>query len=62
MQQTSWLEFLAALADATDQLENQQLVNVAYETEILKPLLNHFSRFRDLKSQPLIAVLTQKHS
>lgn len=61
-QQASWLEFLTALVNAVEKLGNLQLANVAYENDILKPLLNHFSRFRDLKSQPLIAVLTQKNS
>lgn len=61
-QQATWLEFLTALSNAVEKLGNLQLANVAYENDILKPLLNHFARFRDLKSQPLIAVLTQKHS
>lgn len=61
-QQATWLEFLTALVNAADKLGNLQLANVAYENDILKPLLNHFSRFRDLKSQTLIAVLTQRNS
>lgn len=62
VQQAAWLEFLTALVNAADSLETNQLANVAYENDILKPLLNHFSRFRDLKSQTLIAVLTQRNS
>lgn len=62
IQQASWLEFLTALVNAADKLGNLQLANVAYENDILKPLLNHFSRFRDLKSQTLIAVLTQRNA
>lgn len=61
-QQQAWLEFLTALSNAVDKLGNLQLANVAYENDILKPLVNHFSRFRDLKSHTLIAVLTQKNS
>lgn len=61
-QQTQWLEFLAALVNAVEKLGTLQLANVAYENDILKPLLNHFARFRDLKTQPLIVVLTRKHS
>lgn len=61
IQQATWLEFLTALVHAADTLETNQLANVAYENDILKPLLNHFSRFRDLKSQTLIAVLTQRN-
>lgn len=62
IQQAAWLEFLTALVSAADTLESNQLANVAYENDILKPLLNHFSRFRDLKSQALIAILTQRNS
>lgn len=62
IQQAAWLGFLTALVCAVEKLGNLQLANVAFENDILKPLLNHFARFRDLKSQPLIAVLTQKNS
>lgn len=62
IQQAAWLEFLKALVTAADTMETNQLANVAYENDILKPLLNHFSRFRDLKSQTLIAILTQRNS
>lgn len=61
-QQSAWLEFLTALINAVTKLMNVQLANVAFENDIIKPLVSHFSRFRDLKSQPLIAVLTQKSS
>lgn len=62
IQQATWLEFLTALVNSADTLETNQLANVAYENDILKPLLNHFSRFRDLKSQTLIAVLTAQRN
>lgn len=31
-----------------------------FDTDIKKPLVNHFARFRELKSQPLVAVLIEK--
>lgn len=62
-QQTSWLEFLNALINtATANKNTTQLVNVSFEIDIVKPLISHFSRFRELKSQPLIAILTQNTS
>lgn len=61
-QQNTWLEFLTTLVNAVNKVPNVQLANVAFENDIMKPLVSHFSRFRDLKSQPLINVLTQKSS
>lgn len=62
-QQANWIEFLSALITAlTVHKMGPQLVNVSFENDIVKPLVSHFSRFRDLKSQPLIAILTQNTS
>lgn len=62
-QQATWIEFLSALINAvTANKSGAQLANVSFEKDIVKPLVSHFSRFRDLKSQPLIAILTQNTS
>lgn len=58
-QQIVWIEFLTALINAVNNNINSQIVHVTFENDILKPLVSHFSRFRELKSQPLIATLTQ---
>lgn len=57
-QQVAWTTFLTALIDATSNTTTQ-IANVSFENDIVKPLVSHFSRFRELKAQPLIAVLTQ---
>lgn len=62
-QQTTWIAFLNALINAvTASKSGPQLVNVSFENDIVKPLVSHFSRFRELISQPLIALLTQNTS
>lgn len=57
-QQATWLEFLTALVDALEKIGNVQPACVAFENDIMEPLLVHFSRFGHLKMQPLILLLT----
>lgn len=58
-QQAAWLEFLSALVDAAEKLGNAvPAAMVAFENDIMEPLLVHFSRFLQLKMQPLIVLLS----
>lgn len=60
-QQTQWIKFLGALINAASRnIDGHLIVYATFETDIKKPLTNHFARFRELKSQPLITVLTDK--
>lgn len=59
-QQAIWLQFLTALVGSVNKNANVQSTTTTFEKDILKPLVSHFSRFRDLPSQPLLAVLTQR--
>lgn len=61
-QEATWFKFLTAIISAADKIGSVQLTNVAFENDIMKPLLNHFARFRRLNPQPLIVVLTQKNT
>lgn len=58
-QQTAWNDFLTSLINAAIKNPGIQLANVTFESDIVKPIGSHFSRFRGLNAQPLIAFLTQ---
>lgn len=59
-QKTAWLAFLTALIESVNKNANVHTTTATFEKDVLKPLVSHFARFRDLKSQPLITVLTQR--
>jgi len=59
-QQTAWLAFLTALVESVNKNANVPTTTCTFEKDVLKPLVSHFARFRDLKSQPLLTVLTQR--
>lgn len=59
--QQNWLNILTVLSElATAYALGQQHLGAAIQNDLIKPLVSHFSRFRDLKSQQLLAVLTQE--
>lgn len=57
-QQSIWLEFLKALIDTVEKLGNVQPAYVAFENDVVEPIVVHFSRFINLKMQPLIVLLS----
>lgn len=60
-QEALWLQFLTALVESvTNKNANIPTTTATFEKDILKPLVSHFTRFQDLKSQALVSVLTQR--
>lgn len=58
---SSWLTFLSILVDAANKQTQLQTIGVvANQNDNIKALVSHFSRFRELKSQQLLAILTQE--
>lgn len=63
--QNAWLSFLSAL---TNSLSNNSHIHTAItgtttiENDIVKSLTNHFSRFKEIKTRELLAVLTHDSS
>lgn len=58
---SAWLTFLAILVDAANKQTHSQTIGVVInQNDNIKALVSHFSRFRELKSQQLLAILTQE--
>lgn len=59
-QQITWVRFLCAVANCLQQPNPKQIPSAASsDNEIIKSLVEHFSRFDELNSEQLIYVLTQ---
>lgn len=56
---SSWLAFLTILANGANKVTQSQTIGASIQNDNIKVLVSHFSRFRELKSQQLLAVLTQ---
>lgn len=58
--ETEWISFLTQLATAASATAQAQQLGAAIQSDVIKPLVSHFSRFRELKSQQLLVLLTQE--
>jgi DNA topoisomerase 2-associated protein PAT1 len=56
---SSWLTFLTILTNAAKKKAYSQMIGATIQSNNIKPLTSHLSRFHQLKSQQLLAVLTQ---
>ncbi|KAH8406459.1 hypothetical protein KR215_001157 [Drosophila sulfurigaster] len=57
-----WREFLAQVASCLNRTIQNQTISAAIESDAIQPMMNHFARFKDLKLDALLALITQaKH-
>ncbi|ALC47699.1 Patr-1 [Drosophila busckii] len=57
-----WREFLAQVASCLNRTIQNQTISVAIESDAIQPMMNHFARFKDLKLDALLALITEaKH-
>ncbi|EDV93850.1 DNA N6-methyl adenine demethylase [Drosophila grimshawi] len=57
-----WREFLAQVASCLNRTIQNQTISAAIESDAIQPMMNHFARFKDLKLDALLALITEaKH-
>lgn len=57
-----WREFLAQVASCLNRTIQNQTISAAIESDAIQPMMNHFARFKDLKLDALLALVTEaKH-
>ncbi|KAH8354237.1 hypothetical protein KR084_004327 [Drosophila pseudotakahashii] len=54
-----WREFLAQVASCLNRTIQNQTISAAIESDAIQPLTNHFERFKDLKLDALLALITE---
>lgn len=58
--ETEWMLFLTHLAETAAMAAQTQKFGATIQSDVIKPLVAHFSRFSEFKSQQLLVVLTQE--
>ncbi|XP_034485734.1 protein PAT1 homolog 1 [Drosophila innubila] len=57
-----WREFLTQVASCLNRTIQNQTISAAIESDAIQPMMNHFARFKDLKLDALLALITEaKH-
>ncbi|XP_030369452.1 protein PAT1 homolog 1 [Scaptodrosophila lebanonensis] len=54
-----WREFLAQVATCLNRTIQTQTISAAIESDAIQPLINHCARFKDLKLDGLLALITE---
>ncbi|KAI8044668.1 hypothetical protein M5D96_000839 [Drosophila gunungcola] len=54
-----WREFLAQVASCLNRTIQNQTISAAIESDAIHPLMDHFERFKDLKLDALLALITE---
>ncbi|KAH8247574.1 hypothetical protein KR038_006644 [Drosophila bunnanda] len=54
-----WRKFLAQVASCLNRTIQNQTISAAIESDAIQPLMNHFERFKDLKLDALLALITE---
>ncbi|XP_017085091.2 LOW QUALITY PROTEIN: protein PAT1 homolog 1 [Drosophila eugracilis] len=54
-----WREFLAQVASCLNRTIQNQTISAAIESDAIQPLMHHFDRFKDLKLDALLALITE---
>ncbi|XP_068152702.1 protein PAT1 homolog 1 [Drosophila tropicalis] len=54
-----WREFLAQVASCLNRTIQNQTISAAIESDAIQPLMDHFARFKDLKLDALLALITE---
>ncbi|EDX12618.1 GD19133 [Drosophila simulans] len=54
-----WREFLAQVASCLNRTIQNQTISAAIESDAIQPLMDHFERFKDLKLDALLALITE---
>ncbi|XP_017055376.1 protein PAT1 homolog 1 [Drosophila ficusphila] len=54
-----WREFLAHVASCLNRTIQNQTISAAIESDAIQPLMDHFGRFKDLKLDALLALITE---
>ncbi|XP_017130825.1 protein PAT1 homolog 1 [Drosophila elegans] len=54
-----WREFLAQVASCLNRTIQNQTISAAIESDAIHPLMDHFGRFKDLKLDALLALITE---
>ncbi|KAM7364756.1 protein associated with topo II related - 1 [Cochliomyia hominivorax] len=55
----SWRQFLDQVASSLNRTIQNQTICAAIESDSIQPIMNHFARFKDLKLDSLLALITE---
>ncbi|XP_075148038.1 protein associated with topo II related - 1 [Haematobia irritans] len=55
----SWRQFLDQVATSLNRTIQNQTICAAIESDSIQPIMNHFARFKDLKLDSLLALITE---
>lgn len=54
-----WRQFLDQVATSLNRTIQNQTICAAIESNSIQPIMNHFARFKDLKLDSLLALITE---